>query len=442
MEKEDVLKYSIIVLVFVGLAAIVLLIRPSPTGYAVQEIGENLTESECVDAQGWWYNHSGDYGCYDLSLVSESECGELEAFWWSEECHSEECVSENISIICGDWVCGTKSNNCGEDVSCGDCLAGEICEEGVCNCNPKTCDDYSGQCGSSLDDGCNGTINCNNNCDSGEDCENEVCVCSAENGPTFCARLDKECGEVTAENNCGDSITVDCGSCSSGKECSNGNCVEESSSSDDDSSSSDDDSSSSDNSVTITQGTEEPKGTGEVKLSALESIIITAGTSEEVTLTLENIGSYYLNCDIVGKGNEASWISSIETVNIAKGDEKEIKVEISVPLGTEAKDYPVELKADCRGGKAGAESETIDVTVLAGEGGTITGDVIGEEAEVRPGITGFVVGVGRGKVIAYVVFLLVLAGAVVLVWRRHAQIRGFDDLILKGRTWISTKFHR
>jgi hypothetical protein len=46
--------------------------------------------------------------------------------------------------------------------------------------------------------------------------------CSAESDAAFCSRLAKNCGSVTASDNCGKSRTVACGSCGSGKTCGGG----------------------------------------------------------------------------------------------------------------------------------------------------------------------------------------------------------------------------
>jgi len=44
----------------------------------------------------------------------------------------EACVAESPAETCGEWVCGTRTNNCGEPTICGDCPDGETCRDGVC----------------------------------------------------------------------------------------------------------------------------------------------------------------------------------------------------------------------------------------------------------------------------------------------------------------------
>ena len=56
-----------------------------------------------------------------------------------------------------------------------------------------------------------------------------MCSCTPETNIQFCTRLNKNCGSVTASDNCGISRTVNCGSCSTGYTCqvSNGTCMKE-----------------------------------------------------------------------------------------------------------------------------------------------------------------------------------------------------------------------
>jgi hypothetical protein len=172
-----------------------------------------------------------------------------------------------------------------------------------------------------------------------------------------------------------------------------------------------------------------------LELSGQDKVLISAGSSEEAILKVKNIGSYQLNCEVTG-----DWISTEEKIEyLDKTDEVDVNYIVNVPAGTAPGDYSKEIMVDCNGGIS--ESTVISVTVLAGES-SITGDVITEESETGAGITGGVIGAGGGKFIAYIVFLLVLAGAVVLVWKKHAQIKGLDGLVLRGRNWFSNIANR
>ena len=82
-------------------------------------------------------------------------------------------------------------------------------------CSPsKTCADYPGQCGTEMDDGCVGVIDCRNNCLAPEICLQGMCeepqVCEAD-----CAG--KDCGS----DGCGGL----CGTCEEGEACESGLCV-------------------------------------------------------------------------------------------------------------------------------------------------------------------------------------------------------------------------
>jgi hypothetical protein len=86
-----------------------------------------------------------------------------------------------------------------------------------CNpvCTPKTCTDFSNQCGS-FSDGCSGTLTCG--CSSGKTCSNGICVSTCT--PTTCSALGKTCGSWS--NGCG--TNLNCGTCTSGNTCNNGVC--------------------------------------------------------------------------------------------------------------------------------------------------------------------------------------------------------------------------
>lgn len=72
--------------------------------------------------------------------------------------------------------CGTIESACGGTLDCGDCPKGEVCNaNGLCgvSCTPKTCAvDYAAKCGSQLDDGCNGLLDCT--CSAGQICDTAV----------------------------------------------------------------------------------------------------------------------------------------------------------------------------------------------------------------------------------------------------------------------------
>jgi len=42
------------------------------------------------------------------------------------------CSPNSKEVTCGTWICGTKINNCGEEVLCGTCPSGQMCSSGSC----------------------------------------------------------------------------------------------------------------------------------------------------------------------------------------------------------------------------------------------------------------------------------------------------------------------
>lgn len=124
----------------------------------------------------------------------------------------ETCEPSCQRRICGDDGCGG---------TCGTCSTGS-CEAGLCvgGCTPTTCAASGKNCGA-IPDGCNGTLECGT-------CEEGACggggtpnvcgsgSCTPESDEAFCARLQKNCDEVTAVDNCGVSRTAACGTCATG----------------------------------------------------------------------------------------------------------------------------------------------------------------------------------------------------------------------------------
>lgn len=111
--------------------------------------------------------------------------------------------------------------------SCGGGVVGPSpSTEPVTTCTPTTCAASQKDCGS-LADGCDGVLSCGN-CASGSSCSGggvaNVCgsgsVCTAESDVAFCRRLNKSCGELVAQDNCGTPRTVaSCGDCVSAAPC-------------------------------------------------------------------------------------------------------------------------------------------------------------------------------------------------------------------------------
>lgn len=79
------------------------------------------------------------------------------------------CAPEPLATTCGTRVCGDKTNNCGQLVSCGTCTLPEECDSnGQCVCVPQTVG-CVGMC-KRTNDGCGNPVECTE-CSSGYTCE-------------------------------------------------------------------------------------------------------------------------------------------------------------------------------------------------------------------------------------------------------------------------------
>jgi len=129
------------------------------------------------------------------------------------------------SVILNESYCDganpkTISHDCG--IENGICLNGacvpsckDTCSSLGYNCETQTICRVSTNCGNcSIGNVCNSTGKC-------------VATCTTEIDTAFCTRLNKTCGNFTANDNCNISRTVaNCGTCSTGNICIEGACVE------------------------------------------------------------------------------------------------------------------------------------------------------------------------------------------------------------------------
>ena len=98
------------------------------------------------------------------------------------------CVREDCEPDCDGRQCG--DNGCGG--VCGECdeYANSFCDENgfSCACSPNTCGVPQVFCGSGLDNGCGGVLNCPADCPNSESCVNSRCTgprCELDNCPAF-----------------------------------------------------------------------------------------------------------------------------------------------------------------------------------------------------------------------------------------------------------------
>lgn len=129
----------------------------------------------------------GGCSCKDDMICSESRTCEP----------AETCIDncKDARMECGE-LCG---------VSCGHCASNEVCNNGICVCQPS-CDVKT--CG---DNGCGGVCECPN----GNYCDGKMVCRAPEECLDTCKGVDWECGTVCGE---------DCGVCEENRQCVEGHC--------------------------------------------------------------------------------------------------------------------------------------------------------------------------------------------------------------------------
>jgi Cys-rich repeat protein len=129
------------------------------------------------------------------SCTADRDCATGQA------CVNGVCQGGCVAKTCTDlgYSCGTQSDGCGGNLSCGTCAAGQLCTDGVCTA---------------------GTVcRTNGDCTAGQTCVNGVCQGSCL--PKTCVDLGYSCG--AQDDGCGG--TVSCGSCAAGMTCDAGTCT-------------------------------------------------------------------------------------------------------------------------------------------------------------------------------------------------------------------------
>ncbi len=170
--------------------------RQSDTSILINGVPQTINLGDSYEIQRYdWIpldcggsNHNDGYTYLSINNVNSNYFEVEQVVWeYDEECdhaHTRlesyiECASPGQcpAIVCGDGTCDTEfGENCSSCVADCPCGAGEICQDGIC-CLLNTCSgDYSGLCGSSLDDGCSGTLDCSDNCGAEEICQDGICI--------------------------------------------------------------------------------------------------------------------------------------------------------------------------------------------------------------------------------------------------------------------------
>ncbi|MCG3172708.1 MAG: hypothetical protein GMKNLPBB_00863 [Myxococcota bacterium] len=161
----------------------------------------------------------GANGC--AALAAPEPCPE------GQECQRNRCIPKDAPDPCLERECGPDGagGNCGrcpERMACnrdGKCV--NACAD-ECRPNEKTCVDGIRIRVCARDaNGC--WVLKPEVCPAGQTCRNNACAsCEPENDWTFCSRMGAQCGPVTGADNCGDSRSVSCGSCTPPLTCGGG----------------------------------------------------------------------------------------------------------------------------------------------------------------------------------------------------------------------------
>ena len=103
-----------------------------------------------------------------------ARCANVKIIERNFECElpPEECVPEGTAITCGTWVCGARTNNCGQQVTC---------LPDNCEVDGQVCNDV-GQCVVPIPNCGNGILNTGEECDDGDTDAGDGCsgICTIE----------------------------------------------------------------------------------------------------------------------------------------------------------------------------------------------------------------------------------------------------------------------
>jgi len=93
------------------------------SGGTAPEEGQGTGGENCVP-------NCGNYQC-GLDPVCGQSCGSC-SNCTNHICVPDNCVPQSNEVTCGGIQCGSKVNNCGVNVDCGNCVKGQMCQSGTC----------------------------------------------------------------------------------------------------------------------------------------------------------------------------------------------------------------------------------------------------------------------------------------------------------------------
>jgi hypothetical protein len=149
-------------------------------------------------------------------------------------CGNGSCQAETDKQFCARLGknCGsvTDFDNCDmtRTATCGTCISPQVCTASVCSCTAETdpafCTRLGKTCGTVTEaDNCavSRTVSCGT-CTAPATCAQNVCACIPESNADLCTRAGKDCGVLTFTDNCGTARSLTCGGCIAPKTCGGG----------------------------------------------------------------------------------------------------------------------------------------------------------------------------------------------------------------------------
>ena len=194
MKKKGIILGVLICLMFIGLVSI---LSSFVTAVCINTPGFQCSaqaQTDCNLVSGCNWNEFCSGGLTYCTWAPQDECNSISGCWW----YRSQCFPYDTPKV----PCSYYNNN---ELWCG--YQREYCSwSSLCQGTPSV------SCGGLGQTTCNSRLGC-------------TWSCTPESNGAFCSRLNKNCGSVTANDNCGSSRTVNCGSCTLPNTCQSGQCV-------------------------------------------------------------------------------------------------------------------------------------------------------------------------------------------------------------------------
>ncbi|MBI3623181.1 hypothetical protein HY212_03845 [Candidatus Pacearchaeota archaeon] len=105
-------------------------------GAELGDIGINNLTDYC-GVQGTESGKLVEFSCNNMARITKTLYSCINGCSSGACVVGQTCTSQSDSLLCGNWQCGTKTNNCGQEVTCGTgCPTDSICDNGICKPSP------------------------------------------------------------------------------------------------------------------------------------------------------------------------------------------------------------------------------------------------------------------------------------------------------------------